>query len=220
MSRPKTRKRRSVSAAQLAGVEAAFNELYAGLQRATIQFAEDEDAGRNGVLAALETVLRFLQKFSAVTSHGLTAPLDRLYNDLLALDDGNVSGLLSPKSRSGRARSSGFYDGLKGLAVFTVDALTIGSISRTYARKIVARKLNELGISPARKGSANASGKITERTLRDWQEDIDADVGLHSTAAQVFRKTQSEFQKVKSTPAELLDRLSVYIRATRGAETT
>jgi hypothetical protein len=194
--------------------------LYAGLQRATIQFAKDEDAGRNGVTAALETVLRFLEKFDAVSRHGLTTPLARLYNDLLALDDGNVSPLLSPKSRSGRARASGFYDGLKGLAVFTVDALTTESRSGADARKIVARKLNQLGVSPARKGSANASRNITERTLRYWQEDIAADVGLRSTAAQTFREAKTEFEKLKFTAAELLERLSVYVRATRSAETT
>src|SRR5262249_29312151 len=105
-------------------------ELYAGLERATLQFAEDKDAGRSGVVAALETVLRFLQQSSVISSHGFIAPLARLHSDLLALDDGNVSSLLAPKSRSGRARASDFYDGLKGLAVFTVQALTTTSMNR------------------------------------------------------------------------------------------
>ena len=191
-----------------------------GLERATLQFAENGDAGRSGVIAALETVLRFLQQYSVISSHGFIAPLARLHSDLLALDDGNVSALLAPKSRSGRARASGFYDGLKGLAVFTVEALTITSMSRIDARKAVARRLNELGISPARKGSKHASGKITERTLRDWQEDIAADVGFRSTTAQTLRELQNEFQNAKFTVSELLDRLSVYVKATRSAQTT
>ena len=213
---PNDPKQRPIGAAQLAALEAAFNELYAGLERATLQFAEDEHPGRTGVIAALKTVLQFLQKSSAVSSYGLTTPLDRLYSDLRALDDGNVSPLLAPKSRSGRARVSGFYEGLKAIAVFTVERLTSASTSRTDARKMVARKLNQLGVLPARKGSANASGKITERTLRDWQEDIAAD----TKAAQTFHEMQTQFHKVEFTAAELLDRLSVYVRATRGAETT
>jgi hypothetical protein len=215
LSRPK-----EPSAAELAALAAAFNQLYVGLEKATIQFAEHDDAGRSGVIAALETVLRFLQQSSVISSHGLIMPLARLHSDLLALDDGNLSALLSPKPRSGRARASGFYDGLKGLAVFTVQALITPSMRRVDARKLVARRLNELGISPARKGSKHPSGKITERTLREWQEYIAADVGLRSSAAQTFREAQTEFQKANFTAAELLDRLSVYVKATRGAETT
>jgi hypothetical protein len=194
--------------------------LYAGLQRATTQFSsETQDGGRGSVIAALEVVLRFLQKSDEMSSHGLITPLARLHSDLEALDDGNVSALLAPKKRPGRARASGLYDGLKGLAVFTVQALTRW-MDRVDARKAVARKLNELGVSPARKGSKDTSKGITERTLRSWQEDIDADIGLRTTAARTFGDLQAEFQKANFTAVELLDRLSVYVKATRGAETT
>jgi hypothetical protein len=111
------------TAEQLAAIEAAFNELHKGLHEATKLFVEGEDAERRGVIDALKAVIEFLLKSSAINSQGHFLPLARLYDDLLALDAGKASKLLTPKTRSGRAPASGFEEGLKGLAVFIVRRL-------------------------------------------------------------------------------------------------
>jgi hypothetical protein len=199
VSQPNHKKQRdpsiAPSAEELAAVEAGFSELYRGLTEAKQLFETGHTSGRKGAIHALESVLKFLEKSAVVRSHALHTPLARLFDDLMSLDDGKASGILTPSARprGGRSRASGFYDGLKALAVFTVRRLKATGMAPIEARKIVASELTKLRARPTRKGSAGGTGQITERTLRGWQEEIAADVGCRSTAAQTLRDKEAAY---------------------------
>jgi hypothetical protein len=224
----------------------AFDFLFSELRDAKRLFDAGNDAGREGVIHAVEVVIKFLSLFELVKNESLHAPLARLFTDLMALNDGVASTMLAPKARSGRARASGAYDALKGIAVFTVRRLQATGMQPVDARKAVASALDKLNVRPARKGSAGGTGQITERTLRTWEEQIATDVGCRTTAAQTLKEAEAgHVQEVvaglglsalpeNTTPDKLvlprfplndlrtfyLDRLATYVTATRSAETT
>jgi hypothetical protein len=64
---------------------------------------------------------------------------------------------------------------MKWVADFTVDRLVASGKSLPDARRIVGKKLTKCGVRPARKGSTEGSGEVTERTIKKWQEDIAAE---------------------------------------------
>jgi hypothetical protein len=220
----------------------AFSDLWAGLREAKRRFKTGQDAGRDGAIHAVESVLKFLQRFDPVQSEALQAPLARLFDDLMSLDDGVVSNMLTPRKKRGRGRVSGFYDSLKGVAVFTVLRLAANEISLPQARAMVAGKLAELGIRPARKGSRDGTGRFSERTLRKWQEDIRFNKTATDTLSQLeaghltevlegFRlsalptgSTADDLLRQRFRPAQLwhvyLDKMTEYIANTRSQETT
>jgi hypothetical protein len=228
----------------------AFNFLYHGLREAKSRFKNPVagDAGRDGAIHALECVLKFFTVlhetgiYPLIVSHGVHAPLVRLFDDLRSLGDGMVSALLAPVKGPGRARASGSYDALKGVVGFTVRRLTASGVSAPEARKKVASELAKQGIRPARKGSKHGSGQFSERTLRKWQEDI----GLNKTTTDKLTQLEAaHLQEVLksfgittlptgSTADDLLrqrfgagdlqraylGRLTAYIASTRSQETT
>jgi hypothetical protein len=185
----------------------AFNFLYHGLKEAKQRFENRTvcDNGRDGAVHALEYILKFftvLERagvYPFIIRDGVHAPLARLFDDLMSLDNGRVPPMLLPKKKSGRARASATYDGLKGIAVFTVRRLEATGLGLTEARKIVADELARAGIRPARKGSRHGSGLVSERTLRDWSDDID----LNETAKKVLGRLEAAFLR------EVLDGLEL-----------
>jgi hypothetical protein len=222
--------------------EEAFSLLWEGLREAKRRFRTGQDTGRGGAIHALETVVKFLGLFDPVRREALHAPLARLFDDLMSLDDGKISAMLAPKKKSGRARASGFYDGMKGLAVFTVRRLAATGMTFPDARRMVAAALAEAGFRPARKGSAEGAGEFRGRTLRKWQEDI----GANETATNALRLLETaHVTEVLShfglptlpagftvdnlllqhcSPAELqhayIVKMAAFIANTRGQETT
>jgi hypothetical protein len=224
----------------------ALNFLFSGLHDAKLLFETSSDGGREGTIQAVETIIKFLSVFDIVKSESLHAPLARLFTDLMALNDGIASTLLTPKARPGRARASGAYDALKGIAVFTVRRLEATGMRPVGARKAVAGTLCKLKVRPARKGSEHGGRQITERTIRNWQEQISADVGCHTTATQTLKEAEAEHERevvtglglagvpegftpdrlllsrqpIKLLRSSYLDRLICYVKKTRSDETT
>lgn len=220
----------------------AFNLLWEGLREAKPRFQSGQDAGRDGATHALETVVKFLGRFDPVRKEALLAPLARLFDDLLSLDNGMTPAMLAPKKKSGRARASGAYEVMKAVAVFTVQRLAATGMRVPDARKMVAGKLAEIGIRPARKGYRDGPGEFSERTLRKWQEDI----GFSETATGAFKQLEAgHLQEVLEgfglptlpagstadalllqhfSPAHLrsawLDKMTRYLAITRSQETT
>jgi hypothetical protein len=220
----------------------ALNFLWEGLREAKRRFQSGQDAGRDGAIHALETVVKFLALFGPVHREALHAPLARLFDDLMSLGDGKASAMLTPTKKRGRARASGAYDALKGIAVFTVRCLAATGVGLPDAREMVAARLADVGVRPARKGSGEGSGRFSERTLRKWQYDI----GFNTTATDTLKLAESEhLAEVLSAlglsvlpagstaddlllqrypAAELqrayLTRLTLYIADTRSQETT
>src|SRR6476646_7993924 len=91
------------------------NLFWEELREAMQQFKSGSNGGREGAIHALEIVMKFLGQFDVVRDEALNAPLARLWNDLMSLDEGMVSPMLRPKKKSGRARADSFYDGMKAI---------------------------------------------------------------------------------------------------------
>jgi hypothetical protein len=214
---------------------------YKGLTEAKQLFEAGPAEGREGVIHALEAVIKFLILFDPVNANALHTPLARLFDDLMSLGDGTASGMLRPSARSGRSRASGFYDGLKAVTVFTARCLEATGMRTDEARKMVASELTKLRVRPARKGSEGGTGRITERTLRGWQEEIAADIGCHLTAAKTHWGMKAVHLLevtgigLPTPPADrllmccspisdlrhvYLDRLASYVARTRSGKTT
>lgn len=240
----------ALSREEIQHISDSFNFLYHGLKEAKRRFENPaaEDGGRDGAVHALEYVLKFFTAlerngvYPLIVRDGVQAPLARLLGDLESLDDGLVSAMLVPKKKSGRARANVFYDGIKGIAVFTARRLTATGIPPAEARKRVASELATLGIRPARKGSDDGSGRFSERTLRKWQDDIGANVTATDTLTQLEAAHLEEVLKgfglsvlpAGSTADDLLRqrcegadlqraylvKLGAYIARTRSQETT
>ena len=105
--------------------------LFASLRDAKRRFDAQEDAGRQGVLAALEAVNRYLMLFETVHAEGLLTPLAVLFNALDSLDGGQVLPIVQREKKRGGRRSSGLYDTLKGIAVFVAQRLEASGWPRT-----------------------------------------------------------------------------------------
>jgi hypothetical protein len=101
----------------------AFDLLFAGLREAKCRFENGDHAGRDGVIHALESVLKFLGHFEQVENAALHAPLGALFDALLHLDDGETHPMLQKVTLSGRARASAGRESLMGIIAFTVDRL-------------------------------------------------------------------------------------------------
>lgn len=228
----------------------AFNFLYHGLREAKSRFENPvaHDGGRDGAIHALEYVMKFftvLERtgvYPLIVRDGVHAPLARLYSDLMSLSDGMVSAMLAPIKKRGRARASGAYDAMKGIAAFTLRRLTATGIRPPEARKMVANELAKRGIRPTRKGSQQGLERFSERTLRKWQDDI----GVNETATGTLRhleaahlmetlqhfglsslpagSTADDLLLQRFRPIELqrvyLDKMAAYIARTRSRETT
>jgi hypothetical protein len=126
-----------------------------------------ETHGRQGAVAALIAVWRFLTRFEPVMAERLHVPLMSLHSALLALHQNNIEPILKPAKRTGRAISSSRRYALIGTAVGATQRLEWIGLSPEEANKAVAGKLKELGIQPTR-------GKkgIAADTLRRWREQI------------------------------------------------
>jgi hypothetical protein len=201
----------------------ALAYLFEQLGKATELYQAEPNAGREGVIHSVETVLKFLSVFAPVISLSLHAPLAVLFDALMTLDEGKVLPLLRPVKKSGRARASAMRESLMGVVVFHVDRLTETGMPAEAARKAVSRTLKNLGISPAR-GRAS----ITARTIRGWCERVRADVGRHGEAAQAYDGLIAADPKDRATdglpPTELrtallgrLAEMAKKIRAHEGA---
>ncbi len=144
-----------------------LNVLLSSLGEAKRRFdaVDDGRALRDASLHALDSVIQFLMLFPRVHAEGLVTPLARLFGDLKSLDDGAIHPMVEPMTKIGRAPAGGFYDHLKGIAVFVVRRLEASDMSLPRAREAVAKELNKLEVRPARSGSREGSGRFTSRTI-------------------------------------------------------
>ena len=204
---------------QLAAIEGAFNELYAGLVEAKRVFETGDNGRREGAIHAIESVLKFLERSTVVRLHGLHAPLVALFDALMNLDDGVIQPILQRVPHSGRSRASAIRESIKGAVAFTVDRLCSTGLPVARARKLVSRTLKEVGLAPER----GKNPALTERTIRGWCEDVAADVSRKGEAAQTFARLQADVSLAHgsdplSIRRELVARLSDLIRGTRSAQ--
>ena len=200
------------SAEDVAALGATFNALYKGLIEAKQVFDSGRNEGREGVIHAVETVLKFLAKSGPIRSHGLHAPLAALFDALMSLDDGVVLPILKKARRTGRGRASAMRESIKGAVAFTAYALHATGQSVPAAHKLVASALQKQGVTTER----GRDQGVTTRTVRGWCEDVAADVSRESEAAQTFDRLQQEWPQnatdLKHIRRKLLDDLIGLIR--------
>ena len=173
-----------------------FGALLADLKRAKDLFESSDDAAREGVIASVEAVARFLMASRFITDSGLQSPLIVLLSDLKSFDEGTSPALLKPKKKRGRTRKSSLRDSLIGFAVCTADKLTECGLDPKKADEMVARELKKEGIKPSRQGADGNQGhipQITEVTICGWRKKVREDVGRRSVAARVYDSTKPLF---------------------------
>ncbi len=178
---------------------AAFNFLYDGLRDAKRLFEAGDGAGREGAIHALETMLKFLSRFQPVLDEGLDAPLVRLFDALMNLDDGAVQPLLQHVPHRGGARASALRESMIGVAAFAVNRLCAAGLSAPEAYAFVARTLQAEGVTAAR----GRFRQVTVSTVRAWCDNVAADVDLKGQAAQTFKELAVNPELSPSPAADL-----------------
>lgn len=203
---------------------AVFNWLFSELKEANRRFRTGDDSGRDGVIHAVEAMLKLLTVFlvreKPFSDENVSAPLLVLHNALTALDGGTVQPLLTPARPSGRPRASGLRGSLKGAAAFTVSRLRDAGLSLAEARDAVANVLRKNGVQSDR----GKFRKITGRTIRGWCAEVADDVGRHGEAASTFDGLARADPAPNSTGAEAhrlyLGLLENFVRMIGGSKTT
>jgi hypothetical protein len=206
---------------QLDALNEAFDHLLSGLREGKSLFQAGNEAGREGAIHALESVIKFLSLFQPVLDEGLHASLATLLDGLLGLDDGAVAPLLKPIPHIGRPRASALRESFIGGAAFAVDRLCGAGLPAPEAREFVASVLRAEGITAAR----GRFPEVTEDTVRGWCDNVAVDVELKGEAAQTFSglRGDPEASPPPGTDAELVrqffrDRLTHVIRSIRALE--
>ena len=71
---------------EIQAIQEAFDFLYSGLREAKSIFEAGDHAGRDGVIHAVETVLKFLSRYGPVRDERLPAPLAVMMTPSAALE--------------------------------------------------------------------------------------------------------------------------------------
>jgi hypothetical protein len=206
----------------LAHLNEGLRWLLCELREATELHRSSVHGGRAGALHAVKTMTAFLMLFDTVNKEGLQAPLALLADALKSLDSNMVEPMMKPLPHSGRAPASDARRSMKGVAAYVVRRLQDFGIDRATACKDVATQLAACDVKPDR-----GSGKMTARTIREWCDAGDADVGRRGDLAQtidgLLADPQINNELDALTPKEarrrLLDRLASVARRTRANET-
>jgi hypothetical protein len=170
-----------IKPSNLPSLNEALAYLFHELGKASELHQTDGNAGREGTIHSVETLLKFLSLFAPVISSRLHAPLAVLFDALMSLDDGKVLPLLKPTNKNGRTRASALRGSLIGAAAFTVRRLTETGMLAPTAHEAVAHKLKGIGVTPAR-----GRGRLTARTVRGWCQEVRTDIGRHGESAQTY----------------------------------
>jgi hypothetical protein len=202
---------------EIKSADDALVMLSDGLREATRLFEEGKDAGRRGVIEALNVVSVFLSFFEDPNDY--RRPFTNLINALLSLDKGKVTPLLTPVRRSGSPPATLMRESDIGLVAATVKSLADDGLDRNEAYERVAKVCREAGIKPGR----GRNPQVTARTVRGWCEGVAVDVGRHSHTAQTFDIIMRKYQQVEGVDERakrllLLGGLREYFVKTRADE--
>jgi hypothetical protein len=180
-------------------LNAGLGFFFADLRRALELFQQSEGQGRDGAIKALGAMWRLIALFKEPFAENLHVPVLRLQDALLALVENNVSPMLRPVPRSGRASSTGARAALRGYAAGTVARLVQAEVPREQAHALVASALVKLGV-----GRERGPRPITATTVRHWCDDVSADVGRRGGAAVVYDGmfTDEERQRFSALPSD------------------
>jgi hypothetical protein len=184
-----------ITAADLETLNEGLRFFFSKLRLASGLFRQSGEDHRHAAIVALDAAWRLVALFRQPHAELLFRPILDLQAALRNLDEGGVPPMLKPvrRPRGGRAPSTDTRAALWGYAAGTVRRLVEYGISpEKDARELVAEKLVKLGVRAER-----GAKPITERTVRDWCEKVDEDVGRYGAAATVYDTmfTDEERQK-------------------------
>jgi hypothetical protein len=171
--------------------------LFADLRTAHEEYVHSQ---RNGALTALGALMRFIWLFKSPLAERLDSPVGALHGALFSLDENIVESLLRPVARAGRSGSSMARQALKGHAAAAVQRLLqAGLPTNDAAHRLIAKKLNKLGIKPER-----GAGDVTATTVRHWCDEVEQDVGRRGAAAVAYDMTfiDEEIKRFKALPTD------------------
>jgi hypothetical protein len=195
-----------------------YGLLIARLCEARKAYDTGADAGRTGVMAALNSVIEFLRTLPEIEAEALDAPLVALTAALADLDDGTTVPLLHTSRHTGKTADSTLRQGIRAVAAATVDLLMRAGLGRDEEMKLVAARLRKAGV-------ARLSGRgrdITARTVRGWREDARAAMGK-GFVAEFYNELLAETTiaataDLRAVRRDLLGQLESVARAYRAAD--
>jgi hypothetical protein len=207
-----------ITAADLETLNEGLRFFFSKLRLASGLFRQSESGEdhRHAAIAALDAAWRLVALFKQPYAELLFRPILDLQAALRNLDEGGVPLMLKPVRRAGRAPSTDTHAALWGYAAGTVQRFVESGISLNDAHKLVAEKLDKLGVR-----AEHGNKPITDRTVRTWCEKVAEDVGRHGAAATVYdtmftEEERQRFSKLESDRARqghALNSLADFVRA-------
>jgi hypothetical protein len=149
-----------IAPADLEKLNAGLDFLFSYLRGASEIFHRSDHGGRDAAIIALDAAWRFIALFKQPYAENLIVPILHLQAALRSLDENNVSPMLRPVRRPGRARSTDARAALRGHSAGTVARLVEAGILLPEAHALVAEALNTL-----HEQSERGAGRITPRTV-------------------------------------------------------
>ena len=171
----------AIGVSDLDVLNSALERLFTQLRKAQVQFKIEGDDGRQGAFTALGALWKFITLFRRPREESLHTPILRLHDALVMLNQNRVEPILRSIRRKGRAPSSHAHAALKGHAAATVHRLLAAGRTRNNAHEEVAKALGRVGVR-----SERGRGVVSATTVRNWCDEISADVGRHTTAALMY----------------------------------
>jgi hypothetical protein len=170
--------------------------LFADLRTACETHAANR---REGELIALGALMRFVSLFETTLSEQLHLPILALRGALFDLEENIVGPSLQRVKKPGRSRSSMEREALKGHVAATAQRLFQAGMSTTDAHDLIAKELKKLGVKPER-----GSGDLKATTVRDWCDEVAADVSRAGVAANVYDGmfTEAEVKRFKALASD------------------
>ena len=204
-----------ITTSDLETLNAGLSFFFSDLRRASELFHLTGNGGRAGAVKALGATWRLVALFNQAFAERLFMPILLLQDALAKLDENNVSPMLEPIRRSGRASSTGARAALRGYAAGTVERLVQAGVPLPQARAQVAERLVKLGVRPER-----TRGQIKDRTVRLWCDEVAIDVGRRGPAAIVYdsmftddeRKRFSDLESDQARRSHALKSLANWVR--------
>ena len=161
-------------------------ELIENLRVAHDKYRDGEDAGRDGAIYALNSVVEHLLRLETIRSENLAAPLLAISLALNDADDGIPSPITEVKRRVGRKPDSSSRQGVRAMAALTLDLLMKTELPQTDAAKQVAHCMNDCGVTLHGGGGL----RISAETVIAWRDNFSANLGK-GVAAELYEELRA-----------------------------
>jgi hypothetical protein len=186
------------------------------------------EPGRIGTVAILNAAVEYLRRDPRIVGRPEWLPLSyrlaEVATALLEASEGRATPLTAITRKGGRQKGTRFELSIRAYAIWTLDLMERTGLDRKAAAKMIARKLDRLGVRP-RGGFRHDSGKgakVTADTVLAWRARIDARHGrqFDDQIVREWRASEVAFKPGVAPEilrADLLAKLEAVVRLVRAS---